>query len=105
MTVSLSVNPLDNGQYLIVLYSLEQNNFSDGTLLTIPVTAVNTPGSTLGSLNTVRTATTGAQSSTIPDATITATVEQPAYSLTVSPAPSSAPATASTSAAQQAWMR
>ena len=102
MTVSLSVNPLDNGQYLIVLYSLEQNNFSDGTLLTIPVTAVNTPGSTLGSINTVRTATTGAQSSTIPDATITATVEQPAYSLTVSPAPSSAPATASTSAAQQA---
>ena len=44
---TLSVNKMDSGNYLFVMYSMDFSSLTDGTLLTIPVTIGN--GATTGS--------------------------------------------------------
>ncbi|MBQ8628470.1 MAG: hypothetical protein IJ421_03235 [Prevotella sp.] len=71
---TLSVSPLASGDLLIVLYSMYQDTFADGTLMTIPVVATGENGTTSGSLNTIRTATADAVSSECADVAFGATV-------------------------------
>lgn len=71
---TLSVSPLASGELLIVLYSMYQSSFSDGTLMTIPVVAAADTGISSGSLNTIRTATVGAASSECADVAFSAKV-------------------------------
>lgn len=71
---TLSVSPLASGDLLIVLYSMYQDTFADGTLMTIPVVATSEAGTTSGSLNTIRTATADAVSSKCTDVAFGATV-------------------------------
>lgn len=71
---TLSVSPLASGDLLIVLYSMYQDTFADGTLMTIPVVASSENGTTIGSLNTIRTATADAVSSECADVAFGATV-------------------------------
>ena len=69
---TLSVSPLASGDLLIVLYSMYQDTFADGTLMTIPVVASSEAGTTSGSLNTIRTATADAVSSKCADVAFSA---------------------------------
>ena len=71
---TLSVQTLDNGDLLFILYSKYLNNFHDGELLRIPVTAGSTETTSSGKLYTVRTATVDAVSHTCAEATFSATV-------------------------------
>lgn len=71
---TLSVNPLASGDLLIVLYSMNQDTFADGTLMTIPVVASSENSTTSGTLNTIRTATADAVSSECADVAFGATV-------------------------------
>lgn len=71
---TLSVSPLASGDLLIVLYSMYQDTFADGTLMTIPVVASSENGTTSGTLNTIRTATADAVSSECADVAFGATV-------------------------------
>ena len=64
---TLSVSPLASGDQLVVLYSLQQGTFADGTLVTIPVVAAEDAVSGKARLYTVRTATVGAVSQTLSD--------------------------------------
>ena len=54
---TLSVETLDSGDLLFVLYSMDLNTFTNGELLRIPVTAGNSTTTATGQLSTVRTAT------------------------------------------------
>lgn len=69
---TLSVSPLASGDLLIVLYSMYQDTFADGTLMTLPVVASSEAGTTSGSLNTIRTATADAVSSKCADVAFSA---------------------------------
>lgn len=71
---TLSVSPLTSGDLLIVLYSMYQTPFADGTLLTIPVVVAEEAGTTEGSLHTVRTATADAVSKALSDAKFSASL-------------------------------
>ena len=51
---TLSVNKMNNGDYLFVMYSLDFTALVDGTLLTIPVTIGNDAKTGNGNLNTIR---------------------------------------------------
>ena len=64
---TLSVQNLDNGDYLFVLYSMDLNPFKDGELLRIPVKVGSTDTSSNGNLYTIRTATADAVSHTCND--------------------------------------
>lgn len=64
---TLSVSPLASGDQLVVLYSLQQGTFSDGTLVTIPVVAAEDAVSGEARLYTVHTATAAAVSHTLSD--------------------------------------
>lgn len=59
---TLSVNKMDNGNYLFVMYSMDFTALTDGTLLTIPVTIGNGAATGNGNLNTVRSAKSDAVS-------------------------------------------
>ena len=59
---TLSVNKMDNGDYLFVMYSMDFTALVDGTLLTIPVTIGNDATTGNGNLNTVRSAKSDAVS-------------------------------------------
>ena len=59
---TLSVNKMDNGDYLFVVYSMDFTALTDGTLLTIPVTIGNGATTGDGNLNTVRSAKSDAVS-------------------------------------------
>ena len=59
---TLSVNKMDNGDYLFVMYSMDFTALADGTLLTIPVTIGNGAATGNGNLNTVRSAKSDAVS-------------------------------------------
>lgn len=59
---TLSVNKMDNGNYLFVMYSMDFTALTDGTLLTIPVTIGNGATTGNGNLNTVRSAKSDAVS-------------------------------------------
>jgi len=67
---TLCVEPLENGDMLFVLYSLDLNTFMDGELLRIPITADNIETVSNGNLYMVRTATTEAESHTCEDVTV-----------------------------------
>lgn len=54
---TLSVETLDSGDLLIILYSMDLKTFKDGELLRIPVTVGNSTTNATGQLYTVRTAT------------------------------------------------
>jgi len=60
---TLDVETLDNGDNLLILYSMDLNTFKDGELLRIPVTIGSNAKSSEGSLYTVRFSTTEAVSS------------------------------------------
>ena len=62
---TLSVSPLTSGDQLVVLYSLQQGTFADGTLVTIPVIAAEGAVSGEARLYTVHTATAAAVSHTL----------------------------------------
>lgn len=59
---TLSVNKMDNGNYLFVMYSMDFTALTDGILLTIPVTIGNGVATGNGNLNTVRSAKSDAVS-------------------------------------------
>ena len=59
---TLSVNKMDNGNYLFVMYSMDFTALTDGTLLTIPVNIGNGATTGNGNLNTVRSAKSDAVS-------------------------------------------
>ena len=62
---TLSISPLASGDQLVVLYSLQQAAFADGTLVIIPVIAAEDAVSGKARLYTVRTATATAVSHTL----------------------------------------
>ena len=64
---TMSISPLASGDLLIVLYSLQQGTFSDGTLVTIPVCVAEDATSGEARLYTVHTATAAAVSRTLSD--------------------------------------
>lgn len=67
---TLSVQTLDNGDHLFILYNMNLNTFKDGELLRIPV-KVGSKGTSNGRLYTIRTATAGAVSHTCAEASFT----------------------------------
>jgi len=77
---TLSMQTLDNGDQLFILYSIDLKSFKDGELIRIPVTAGSTETTSSGKLYKVRTATADAVSHTCADATFSATVSD-AYTL------------------------
>lgn len=71
---TLSVNKMDNGDYLFVMYSMDFSSLTDGTLLTIPVTIGNGATTGSGKLYTIRSANAEAVSKTSSDATFSVKV-------------------------------
>ena len=82
---TLSVQTLDNGDHLFVLYSMNLNRFKDGELLRIPVSIGNDAKSGEGSLYTFRTATTDVVSYASADASFTITVTEAALEKCATP--------------------
>ena len=77
---TLSVQTMNNGDRLIVLYHMDLGLFTNGTLLRLPITIGQQTGTFIGSLNNIRTATTDAVSQKCANATFNITVaaeEQP----------------------------
>ena len=73
---TLSVETLDGGNLLFVLYSMDLNTFSDGELLRIPVAVSDEAKTGSGTLYTVRTATPDAVSHQCANAPFTVTVKE-----------------------------
>ena len=71
---TLSVNKMDNGDYLFVMYSMDFTALTDGTLLTIPVIIGNGATTGNGNLYTIRTANAEAVSHTSANATFSVKV-------------------------------
>ena len=71
---TLSVNKMDSGNYLFVMYSMDFSALTDGTLLTIPVTIGNGATTGSGKLYTIRSANAEAVSKTSSDATFSVKV-------------------------------
>ena len=71
---TLSVQTLDSGDLLFILYSMDLKPFKDGELIRIPIMAGSTETTSSGKLYTVRTATVDAVSHTCADAAFSATV-------------------------------
>ena len=74
---TLSVQTLDSGDLLFILYSMDFNAFKDGELIRIPVTAGSTETTSNGKLYTVRTATADAVSNTCEEAAFVVTIKAP----------------------------
>ena len=71
---TLSIQSLDSGDLLFVLYSLDQVAFANGELLRLPLTAGDEAMTDNGTLYSVRAATVDAVSHTCADASFTVTV-------------------------------
>lgn len=94
---TLSVQTLDSGDLLFVLYSTSLNTFMDGELLRIPVTAGNNAVNATGQLYTVRTASVSGNdavsqacdnavfSVTVSGGTVTKTISAGGYATYCSP--------------------
>lgn len=94
---TLSVQTLDSGDLLFVLYSTNLNTFMDGELLRIPVTAGNNAVNATGLLYTVRTASVSGDdavsqacdnavfSVTVSGGTVTKTISAGGYATYCSP--------------------
>ena len=72
---TLSVQTMDNGDRLIVLYHTNLGLVGNGTLLRLPITVGQQTGNFSGRLYTVRTANTEAVSQTCADVTFTVTMK------------------------------
>lgn len=72
---TLSVQTLDNGDHLIVLYHTDLGLVGNGTLLRLPVTVGQQAGVFSGDLNTVRMSTSLAVSKTSADASYSITIK------------------------------
>lgn len=82
---TLSVQTLDNGDHLFVLYSMYLNRFKDGELLRIPVSIGNDAKSGEGSLYNFRTATADVVSHAHNNTTFTITVTEAALERCATP--------------------
>lgn len=80
---TLSVESLDSGDKLFILYSMDLNAFKNGELLRIPLTAGNTEVSSVGKLNTIFTATAEAVSNACVDASFSVKVKAPEPAVTI----------------------
>lgn len=80
---TLSVQKIDNGDYLFVLYHTDLGLISDGVLLRLPVKMGKQAGVFNGNLNTVRTATVEAVSQACGDAAFSVTVKEPVQPVTI----------------------
>ena len=80
---TLSVQKIDNGNYLFVLYHTDLGLISDGVLLRLPVKMGKQAGTYNGNLNTVRTATVEAVSQACGDAAFSVTVKEPEQPVTI----------------------
>ena len=73
---TLSVQNMNNGDRLIVLYHMDLGLFTNGTLLRLPITAGQQTGNFSGSLSNIRTATPNAVSYNCANATFNITVKE-----------------------------
>lgn len=78
---SLSVQTLDNGDHLFILYNMDLNRFKDGELLRIPVTAGSNEVNATGQLYTVRSASADAVSHTCKEISFDISVTKPVETL------------------------
>lgn len=74
---TLSVETLDSGDLLFILYSMDLKAFKDGELLRIPVTAGSNELTATGKLYHIRTATAAAFSNLCDNASFNVTVKEP----------------------------
>ena len=80
---TLSVQTMDNGDRLIVLYHTDLGQIGDGILLRLPITVGQETGSFSGSLNTIRTANTEAESHACSAVGFSITVKAPVQPVTI----------------------
>lgn len=80
---TLSVETLDSGDLLFVVYSMDLKTFKGGELLTIPVTAGSDEVNTNGALYTVRSATAEAVSNSCNGASFSVAVSTPTPAITL----------------------
>ena len=80
---TLSVQTIDNGNRLFVLYNMDLRQIGDGILLRLPVTMGQQAGSFNGSLYTVRTANTEAESHNCSAVGFNITVKAPVEPVTI----------------------
>ena len=73
---TLSVNRMNSGDYLFVLYQMDFQTFSDGTLLTIPINVATDAKTGNGKLYTVRSSKSDAVSLQKDETTFTVTVSE-----------------------------
>ena len=78
---TLSVQTMDSGDRLVVLYHTDLELVSNGTLLRLPITVGQQTGSFSGSLYTIRTASTDLVSHKCNDAAFTVKVKEDATSI------------------------
>ena len=78
---TLSVQTMDSGDRLVVLYHTDLESVSNGTLLRLPITVGQQTGSFSGSLYTIRTASTDLVSHKCNDAAFTVKVKDDATSI------------------------
>lgn len=74
---TLSVQTMDNGNRLFVLYNMDLGQIGDGILLRLPITLGQQAGCFSGSLYTVRTANTEAESHMCATVNFSITVKAP----------------------------
>lgn len=80
---TLSVQTLDNGDHLIVLYHTDLGLVGNGTLLRLPITVGQQAGVFSGDLNTVRMSSALAVSKTSADVSYSITVKEPVQPVTI----------------------
>ena len=80
---TLSVQTLDNGNHLFVLYHTDMGLVGSGTLLRLPITIGQQAGCLNGNLNTIRLATSGAVSQPCEVSAFTITVKEPEQPVTI----------------------
>ena len=80
---TLSVQTMANGDRLIVLYQTDLGLIFNGTLMRLPITVGQQAGSFSGSLNTVRTANTEAESHACSAVGFSITVKAPVQPVTI----------------------
>ncbi len=78
---TLSVQTMDSGDRLVVLYHTDLESVSNGTLLRLPITVGQQTGSFSGSLYTIRTASTDLVSHKCNDTAFTVKVKEDATSI------------------------
>jgi hypothetical protein len=81
---TLSVQKINNGDYLIVFYHMDLGILGNGALLRLPVTVGQQAGIFYGNLNTIRSATEDAMSVTSEDVTFSITVKALEQPITIS---------------------